>query len=122
MNFVKNLDEYECRLNDTLNVRDNALKNWRKLRLLIVLLIICGKSFDMARIDQESIKDDEEEEKNKKKGCNERFAPYIINPMHRYKLAWDVFIGLLLLFSYFLDPFISALLLSPYEYQETQAL
>ena len=113
--FVKNLDMYEHRLHDTLEVRTRAIRNWKKLRLLIVLLIICGKSYDMARLENESVKDDEENAANKN-GCRKRLAPYIIDPMHRYKLAWDLFVGLLFLVSYFLDPFILALWFHPYEY------
>ena len=45
-------------------------------------------------------------------------APYIIEPMNRYKMAWDLCVGLLFLFSYFLDPFILALYYDPYQYSE----
>ena len=38
--------------------------------------------------------------------CVKLFAPYIIDPMSKYKLIWDLFAGFVFLFSYFLDPFI----------------
>ena len=95
-------------------MRARAIKNWKKLRLLIVLLIICGKSFAIPKTEDEpskEIKDDEEE----KKGCRAKFAPYIINPSNKYKLAWDLVIAIFLLFSYFMDPLVNSFWFRPYE-------
>lgn len=40
------LDNYEQRLPDNLEVRARAIRNWKKLRLLIVLLGICGNVYE----------------------------------------------------------------------------
>lgn len=40
--------------------------------------------------------------------------------MHRYKLAWDLFIGLLYLCSYFIDPYMLAFYHEPYEDRHVQ--
>ena len=50
------------------------MKNWRKLRILIVLYQICGKR----PLDSEKKKMLEGEEK--KYGCKERIAKRVINP------------------------------------------
>ena len=36
----------------------------------------------------------------------ERIAPYIIDPMNRYKVLWDLSLGFVYLMSYLLDPFV----------------
>ena len=59
LEFVRSLDRLECRLQDDLEVRRRAINNWKKLRLLIVLLIICGKSYkknSVVKTDEESSK------------------------------------------------------------------
>ena len=35
---------------NNLEVRARAIGHWRKLRMLVLLLIICGKSYDPMRI------------------------------------------------------------------------
>ena len=40
--FVDKLEAFQNRLHDDLEVRTRAMKNWKKLRILIVLFKICG--------------------------------------------------------------------------------
>ena len=42
LRFVEKLEAYQSRLYVDLDVRTRALKNWKKLRLLILLLQVCG--------------------------------------------------------------------------------
>ena len=35
-------------------------------------------------------------------------APYVIDPMNRYKVFWDLSLGFVYLLSYLMDPFIFA--------------
>ena len=35
-------------------------------------------------------------------------APYIINPMNRYKVTWDLSLGFVYLLSYLVDPYVVA--------------
>ena len=44
--FVKKLEKYEDRLHNELEVRSRAIKNWKKLRILLILLQVCGGKFD----------------------------------------------------------------------------
>jgi len=38
----------------------------------------------------------------------QRIAPYIVDPMHSYKVAWDVLIALVYMVAYSIDPYILA--------------
>lgn len=103
LKFVEDLDAFEKRLFDNLEVRQRAIKNWHKLRILIVLIIICnGGEIDDAptALGKKRITLPE-----RAPTCKERFAPYIIRPSHKYKLAWDAVIGFLYLVSYFVDTY-----------------
>ena len=42
LRFVKKLEAYQSQLYVDLDVRTRALKNWKKLRLLILLMQVCG--------------------------------------------------------------------------------
>ena len=42
------------------------------------------------------------------KSWKEKIAPYIIDPMNSYKLAWDIVIGLIYLLAYAIDPYVLA--------------
>jgi len=78
-------------LNDHLEVRARAIKNWQKLRLLLVLMMICGRS-----VPREQLADSDEELKDgssqQKPSCKQRIAPYIIDPRNKYKLMWEILI------------------------------
>lgn len=87
------------------------MKNWQKLRILIVLFQICGnKTLD----DGEKKKEFQEEEKESR-GCRAIIAPYIIDPLNKYKMTWDLFIGIIYLISYVLDPIVFAFKFQPLE-------
>ena len=47
--------------------------------------------------------------------CKERIAPYIIDPLNKYKVMWDVSIGLIYLMSFLLDPIVFAFKFVPLE-------
>ena len=42
LRFVKKLEAYQSQLYVDLDLRSRALKNWKKLRLLILLMQVCG--------------------------------------------------------------------------------
>ena len=56
-----------------------------------------------------------EDENRASLSIRERIAPYVINPMNRYKVTWDLTLGILYLAGYLMDPFILALHFSPLE-------
>lgn len=85
------------------------MKNWKKLRILIVLFQICGNktlgSAKSAYFKEESVN----------LSCKERIAPYIINPYNKYKVMWDLAQGLIYLMSFLLDPIVFAFKFKPLE-------
>ena len=52
--------------------------------------------------------------------CKEKIAPYIINPMNKYKIAWDTFMGFIYLFAYITDPFSFAFEFKPLSNRQYQ--
>ena len=55
------------------------------------------------RVDDQNVFGDQTI-KEKQLSCRACLAPYIINPLNRYKVAWDMALGILYLVCYFLDP------------------
>ena len=72
--FVDKLEAFSNRLHDDLETRARAMKNWKKLRILIVLFKICGNK------TMTSNKSAYEKDEKVKLSCKERIAPFIINP------------------------------------------
>ena len=85
------------------------MKNWQKLRILIVLFQICGNK------TLEKGKKKFFEKKKKPKTCRSVVAPYIIDPLNKYKVMWDLAIGLIYLLSFLLDPVVFAFKFEPLE-------
>ena len=108
LRFVKKLEAYQSQLYVDLDLRSRALKNWKKLRLLILLMQVCG-----GRTAEPIANDPDYEEPVIRKSCREKIAPYILDPRNRYKVAWDVFMGDVYLLTYVMDPLIVAFLLKP---------
>lgn len=109
--FIKKLEAFENRLPDDLALRERAIKNWKKLRLLVVLLMVCGKNADKSGTEITRIYEEEPE----KFSLKEKIAPYIINPRNKYKILWDSMMGFLYWMTFFLDPYIFAFLFVPLE-------
>ena len=94
-------------------MRQRAMSNWKKLKVLLVMLKLSGGRVDpnlKIQNDEQNPHNDESEEahdpKEKAKSCRERVAPYIINPNNPYKIAWDVLIGVVYLIAYIIDPYV----------------
>lgn len=101
-NFVLKLEDYNKKLFDSCEVQKRAVKNWQRLRIVLLLLQVCG-----GRTIEHTVEAYKEEPK-KKKTCKERLAKYIINPLNTYKTMWDSAVGLLFLSAFVLDPLIYA--------------
>ena len=115
--FVKKLEKYESRLHDDLEVRRRAINNWKKLRILLILLSICGGKLN----DEDEEGNGKasyvfENDKKKTKSCKESIAPYIISPFNKKKILWDTIIGLVYLLSYFVDPYVCCFFGRPLEH------
>ena len=52
-------------------------------------------------------------QKKPKQSCKEVIAPYIIDPFNKYKVAWDMLIGMIYLVTLILDPLILAFNFKP---------
>ena len=49
--------------------------------------------------------------------CRSYLAPYIINPTSRWKVIWDIQMGLWYLLAYIIDPLVLAFFFKPLEYK-----
>ena len=105
--YVDKLEQFSSQLFDDIERRKNAIKNWQKLRILIVLFQICGNKA-VGKGKKKFV-----EEKKQSFSLRERIAPYIIDPKNRYKVAWDLMIGIIYLLSYILDPIAAAFMFEP---------
>lgn len=95
--------EFDGRLNNNLLVTKRAIANWQKLKILIVLLRVCGNRFSNNGLNDSDLEGKSKDEENKT--CRERFASYVIRPNSIVSIMWDVLIGIAYLFCYWLDPF-----------------
>lgn len=77
-----------------------AVKNWKKLRVLIVLLKLCGNKLILERTKQA----DEESDFEPVIRWNERLSYYIIDPKNFYRAAWTIMIGFIYSICYLVDP------------------
>ena len=53
------------------------------------------------------------EDKKESCGVMKKIAPYIIDPKNKYKVAWDLAIGIIYLLSYITDPIAFAFKFEP---------
>lgn len=90
-------------------MRARAIANWKRLRIVMVLLKVCG-----GNVLTESVNTKHYEEQNKAPlTLGEAIAPYIINPMNRYKVLWDLSLGHVYLLSFLMDPYTLAFHFEP---------
>ena len=109
LRFVRKMDAYNSRLYDSLEERKRAVKNWQRLRILLVLLSLTGgiKKRHTIRKSTTHLKFEVEDSKQNK-GCLASFAPYIINPQSLLKVVWDLIMNSLYFICYLFDPLIFA--------------
>ena len=107
MIFINKLEVFQNSLYKDIEVRKRAIANWKKLRMILVLVTVWGqkkKKRPVLANDSQYINLLEKD----KKSCSEIIAPYIIDPLNRYKLAWDIIMGGFYFISYIIDPYIIA--------------
>lgn len=95
------LTQLEEELYDRLEVRQRAISNWKRLRIVIVILRMCN-----GRLEEKNHKKPQEED-NKKQSFDDIFARFVISPYSKYILVWN----LLTTLSYFISIFIDTLVL-----------
>ena len=88
---------------------------------MIGLYRVCGSRNEASLLNMpkqgQEVEDYTEEEDSNDMGpsCKERLTPYIINPESRYKVAWDMALGLLYLVLFWMDIYIIAFRFLPLE-------
>ena len=92
-------------------MRTRAIKNWKRLRVVLVMLRLAGGK--ATNIDN-PIKSNDEEDK-KKSSCVENFAYYIIDPMNPYRISFEIMMGFVYLLVFVIDPYILAARFHPLE-------
>lgn len=78
-----------------------------------------NEKFTRVRSMTMSLKDltRKEETSEEKKSCRGYLAPYIIDPFNRWKVLWDINMGLWYLLAYIIDPLIIAFYFKPLQYK-----
>ena len=105
--FVKKLEFFNEGLYHKLEVRRKAIANWRRLKVVLVVLKICGNRMDHSQTIIRA------EQKKQKFSFDEWMGKYIILPNDRSKKTWNIFISNIYLISFFLDTFDNCFLLYP---------
>ena len=101
--FTQEMAQFNERFYKNLDATQNALRNWRKLKILIVLLRICGGHVNK---ENDAINgEDDDVVVERSITCRERIAPYVMKPDSIQKIFWDIFMGIVYLVCFWLDPF-----------------
>ena len=105
--FLENMNED---LYERLEARRRAISNWKRLKIVIVILKMCN-----GRIDEGATTPAIEQEKPevKQQTFDDWFSSFVIKPNHNYILAWNLFATLVYLVSIFLDSLIIGFHLHP---------
>lgn len=82
---------------DKLTAKKRAINNWQRLRIVLLLLQVCGGRTTEAK------KQVQMGSKVKKKPT-ERIAKYIIDPKDKWKIIWDIIVGIFYLITLVTDP------------------
>ena len=89
LTYVKKLDRYEKLLYKNIEVRQRAIKGWKKIHFMLIVLKLVNKrakpSYSMSKSDTSMISIDEEK---KKLSCRELLAPKMLHPKSRMVKIW----------------------------------
>lgn len=87
-------------LNERLMARSRAISNWKRLKIVIVILKMSG-----GRVD-ESAKQEQTLAVHKKPSCDDWFSKFVITPFSRYLIIWNIITTLVYLIAIFMDTLI----------------
>ena len=96
---IQKLEMFSDRLNQRLERRTRAINNWKRLRVLLAILKICGGRFDQLE-DAIQVK-----AASKRDTFEEWMGNYILLPASSYFQYYGVLMAQVYLISLFLDPF-----------------
>ena len=97
--FIRKLEIFNEALYVKLEKRRRAIANWRRLKVVLAILKICGN-----RMEHERHRIEEKEVKEKKT-LDEWMVKYIKLPTSATKISWNIFICNIYVISFFADPF-----------------
>ena len=80
--------------------RRRAISNWRRLKVVLAILAICGNRFEIT----EPLKIEFEKEK-KDKTFDGKMKKFVSLPTNKVKMAWDVYICIVIINALFDDAF-----------------
>lgn len=98
LNFVYKFEAFESAVYDKLTAKKRAISNWQRLRIVLLLLDVCGGRTTETKKKHVQI------DKKKKPSCKEYFARQIIDPQNKWKIAWDFFVGTMYSITLVVDP------------------
>ena len=88
--FVHKLELFNEKLFKKLEKRRKAFSNWRRLKIVLTILALCGNRFE----EQNEVRQIKPKEKIiEKLSFDERMARYIYLPTSKTKISWDIFIS-----------------------------
>lgn len=113
--FVKNMNTFNTLLYDDLDARSRAIANWKRLRLMIMLMRLGDDTENKKRRHKTFLKlmGEDPDDDEKTPSCAERFAPYILNPKSWYIVTWEILLGVVYLICYIIDPVVFAFNFEP---------
>ena len=85
-------------LHERLEARHRAISNWKRLKIVIVILKMCNGRFDEAVM---SLEKDEVEKKTPT--FDDWFTKFVISPFSTRLIIWNLFMTLVYLLSIFQD-------------------
>ena len=88
-------------LYEKLEARRKAISNWKRLKIVIVILKMSG-----GRVDESGQDDKEDKEEPRMQTCDEWFSKFVIMPFSRYIIGWNIFMTMVYLFSIIQDTLI----------------
>ena len=98
---------------EDLNLRKRAIANWKKIKILLLLLKMCGGKHQISISDANNDNEEKQVYKTKKVSCKEKIAPYILRPDGRFMIFWSILMGEVYLVCLVLDPLIFVFNLKP---------
>ena len=98
---VETLQQLNEDLYDRLEARRRAISNWKRLKIVIVILKMTG-----GRIDESVVTKKKELPVVKQHTCDEWFSKYVISPFSKRLIAWNIFMTFLYLLAIIMDTLI----------------
>ena len=88
-------------LYEKLEARRKAISNWKRLKIVIVILKMSG-----GRVDESGQDDKQEKEEPRTQTCDEWFSKFVIMPFSRYIIVWNIIMTVVYLIAIIMDTLI----------------